>query len=438
MGANLEKTITFIQEFTTLKVLIITYYWPPAGGSGVQRWLKFVKYLRNFDIEPIVYTVHDANYPKEDKSLLDEIPENVKILEQPIWEPTDLLFWKQKKQQKKDISNSTNNGLLSFIRGNFFIPDPKIFWVKPSIKFLNTFLKTNKIDVIISTGPPHSMHLIAQKLKQKNNIKWIADFRDPWTDLYYNKEFNQLSFAKNINMKLEIAVLKNADCILTVSNSLKKEFVKQAKRVEVITNGFDSEVLEQNTVNLDEKFSISYIGLLPKQSNPKLFFSALRKICFENANFKRDLKLNFIGDISEDVKHEIQINNLSENTEFMEYVPHKKAIEYQQKAQVLLLLIPNIENAQGILTGKLFEYLTTNRPIFAVSPPNIDLEQILEETNTGFVLEYHDELKIKKVIEGLYQEYKNGGISVKSKNIAKYHRKELTKQLAEIIKSIDI
>jgi glycosyltransferase involved in cell wall biosynthesis len=206
----------------------------------------------------------------------------------------------------------------------------------------------------------------------------------------------------------------------------------------VITNGFDSEVLEQNTVNLDEKFSISYIGLLPKQSNPKLFFSALRKICFENANFKRDLKLNFIGDISEDVKHEIQINNLSEKTEFMEYVPHKKAIEYQQKAQVLLLLIPNIENAQGILTGKLFEYLTTNRPIFAVSPPNIDLEQILEETNTGFVLEYHDELKIKKVIEGLYQEYKNGGISVKSKNIAKYHRKELTKQLAEIIKSIDI
>jgi glycosyltransferase involved in cell wall biosynthesis len=421
-----------------LKVLIITYYWPPAGGSGVQRWLKFVKYLQNFDIEPIVYTVDDANYPKEDRSLLDEIPENVKILEQPIWEPTDLLFWKQKKQQKKDISNSTNNGLLSFIRGNFFIPDPKIFWVNPSIKFLNTFLKTNKIDVIISTGPPHSMHLIAQKLKQKNNIKWIADFRDPWTDLYYNKEFNQLSFAKNRNRKLEIAVLKNADCVLTVSNSLKKEFVKQAKRVEVITNGFDSEVLEQNTVNLDEKFSISYIGLLPKQSNPKLFFSALRKICFENANFKRDLKLNFIGDISEDVKHEIQINNLSENTEFMEYVPHKKAIEYQQKAQVLLLLIPNIENAQGILTGKLFEYLTTNRPIFAVSPPNIDLEQILEETNTGFVLDYHDELKIKKVIEGLYQEYKNGGISVKSKNIAKYHRKELTKQLAEIIKSIDI
>lgn len=421
-----------------MKVLIITYYWPPAGGSGVQRWLKFVKYLQNFDIEPIVYTVDDANYPKEDRSLLDEIPENVKILEQPIWEPTDLLFWKQKKQQKKDISNSTNNGLLSFIRGNFFIPDPKIFWVKPSIKFLNTFLKTNKIDVIISTGPPHSMHLIAQKLKQKNNIKWIADFRDPWTDLYYNKEFNQLSFAKNRNRKLEIAVLKNADCVLTVSNSLKKEFVKQAKRVEVITNGFDSEVLEQNTVNLDEKFSISYIGLLPKQSNPKLFFSALRKICFENANFKRDLKLNFIGDISEDVKHEIQINNLSENTEFMEYVPHKKAIEYQQKAQVLLLLIPNIENAQGILTGKLFEYLTTNRPIFAVSPPNIDLEQILEETNTGFVLDYHDELKIKKVIEGLYQEYKNGGISVKSKNIAKYHRKELTKQLAEIIKSIDI
>ncbi|UAM96673.1 glycosyltransferase family 4 protein [Polaribacter litorisediminis] len=419
-----------------MKVLIITYYWPPAGGSGVQRWLKFVKYLQNFGIEPIVYTVDDARYPKEDDSLRKEIPEGITILKQPIWEPTDLFFWKKKKQQKKDVSNSTNSGVLSFIRGNFFVPDPKIFWVRPSVKFLENFLKENKVDVLISSGPPHSMHLIAHQLQQKTNVKWLADFRDPWSNLYYNKEFKQSQFAITRNKKLESTILKNADCVLTVSNSLKNEFEKQAKRVEVITNGFDNEVLVSKAIALDKKFSISYIGLLPKQSNPKLFFSALQKICIENADFKKDLKLNFIGDISDEVKNEIQIHKLSENTAFFGYVSHKKAIEYQQKAQVLLLLIPNIKNAHGILTGKLFEYLTTNRPIFAISPDNKDLEEILEQTNTGFMLDYNNELKIKEAIEAMYHRYKEGFLGVDSKNIEKYHRKQLTKELAIIIKSL--
>ena len=420
-----------------MKVLIITYYWPPAGGSGVQRWLKFVKYLQNFDIEPIVYTVDNANYPKEDVSLVDEIPEGIRILKQPIWDPTDLMFWKKKNNQKKDISNSTNNGLLSFIRGNFFIPDPKIFWVKPSVKFIGNYLKYNKVDLIISTGPPHSAHLIADKLHQKTNIKWLADFRDPWSNLYYNKDFKQSQFAIRRNKKLETKILKNADCVLTVSNSLKEEFAKQAKRVELITNGFDSEVLVSKSTALDKKFSISYIGLLPKQSNPKLFFSALKKLCLENTDFKYDLKLNFIGDISNEVKEQIEINNLSENTEFIGYVSHQKAIKYQQKAQVLLLLIPNIKNANGILTGKLFEYLTANRPILAISPPNNDLEDILIETNTGFVIDYNDEQKIKEEINELYCRYKSGLLEVDFKNIEKYHRKELTRKLSEIIKSLN-
>tara|TARA_R110002167_G_scaffold86317_2_gene233730 strand:+ start:30373 stop:31632 length:1260 start_codon:yes stop_codon:yes gene_type:complete len=419
-----------------LKVLIITYYWPPAGGSGVQRWLKFVKYLQNFDIEPLVYTVENANYPKEDTSLNNEVPKNVKVLKQPIWEPTDLLFWKQKNQQKSDVSNAVNNGFLSFIRGNFFIPDPKVFWVNSSVKYLHKYLQENKVDVIISTGPPHSMHLIAEKLKKKNKIKWIADFRDPWTDLYYNKEFKQLSFAKNRNLKLETSVFKNADCILTVSNALKKEFAKKATRVEVITNGFDDEVLAENSVKLDKKFSISYIGLLPKQSNPKVLFSVLKKLCFENTDFKKDLKLNFIGDISEDVKQEILSNNLIENTNFIGYVSHKEAIEYQKKAQVLLLLIPDVQKSEGILTGKLFEYLTAKRPILAIGPETGDLSEILKNTNAGVVVGFDNEAKLTSEIKKLYQQYTSGVLKVNSINIEQYHRKELTKSLSEIIKNI--
>jgi glycosyltransferase involved in cell wall biosynthesis len=419
-----------------LKVLIITYYWPPAGGSGVQRWLKFVKYLQNFDIEPIVYTVDDASYPKEDSSLMNEVPENIEVLKQPIWEPTDLLFWKKKKEQKSGVSNAVNNGFLSFLRGNFFIPDPKVFWVNSSVKYLQEYLKSNKIDLIISTGPPHSMHLIANELCEKNNLKWIADFRDPWTDLYYNKEFKQLTLAKNKNKKLETSVLLNADCVLTVSNSLKKEFAKQAKRVEVITNGFDDEVLSNNLINLDSKFSISYIGLLPVQSNPKLLFTVLNELCIENPDFKKDLNINFIGDISDVIKKDIETNNLLENTNFIGYVSHQKAIDYQKKAQVLLLLIPNVEKSEGILTGKLFEYLRAKRPILAIGPENGDLSEILKSTNAGVVVGFNNKAKLRIEIRTLYQQYKKGSLKVNSKNIEQFHRKELTKSLSILIKSL--
>ena len=420
-----------------MKVLIITYYWPPAGGSGVQRWLKFVKYLQEFGIEPVVYTVESGNYLKQDASLLNEVPKNIQILRQPIWEPTDLLFWKKSKQHKKGISNVSKGGFLSFIRGNFFIPDPKVFWIKPSVSYLQKYLDCNTIDVIISTGPPHSMHLIAEKLHQKNKIKWLADFRDPWSDLYYNKDFNQLAFAKKKNKRLQERILKNSDCILTVSNSLKQEFAKTAKKVEVITNGFDDVFLASKTKILDTKFSISYIGLLPKQSNPKLLFKVLKGLCKESETFKYDLQLNFIGDISEEVKIEISTNKLGNNTNFMGYVSHKEAIAYQNKSQVLLLLIPNVKNNKGILTGKLFEYLNAKRPIIAIGPEKGDLAAILQETNSGVIVDFDAEEKLKLEIMTMYQKYKKDKLRVDCSNIEKYHRKELTKKLASILKSLN-
>ena len=419
-----------------MKVLIITYYWPPAGGSGVQRWLKFVKYLQDFGIEPLVFTVDNPNYAKEDISLLSEIPKNSIVLKNPIFEPTDLFFWKQKELKKSDVSNSVNNGLMSFIRGNFFIPDPKIFWVHSSVKFLQNYLNNHPIDVIISTGPPHSMHLIAMQLKKKNTLKWIADFRDPWTDLYYNTVLKQLSFAKNKNKKLEKKVLENADCILTVSNSLKKDFDKIAKRVEVITNGFDSEVLQDEHVVLDSKFTISHIGLLPKQSNPVSFFKVIKKLCDANEAFKNDVQMLFVGDISQKVRFEIEKNKLTEIAEFKEYVSHSEAIAYQKKSQVLLLLIPNVKNSAGILTGKLFEYLTAKRPILALGPKNGDLSEILQYTNAGVVIEHEDEERLSTEILRLYQQFKTGNLTVNSKNIKQFHRKKLTEKLSVIIKSM--
>jgi glycosyltransferase involved in cell wall biosynthesis len=419
-----------------LKVVIITYYWPPAGGSGVQRWLKFVKYFQEFGIEPIVYTVDKANYPKEDTTLLKEIPENVTILKQPIWEPTDLLFWKHKNQENKGVSNASKGGFLSFIRGNFFIPDPKVFWVNKSVRFLQNYIIENKIETIISTGPPHSMHLIAQKLRLNNSLKWIADFRDPWTSLYYNEDFRLSNFAKNKNKKLETTVLKNADCILTVSNVLKEEFEKTAKNVAVITNGFDEETFAVKSLKLDDQFSISYIGLLPKQSNPKVLFKVLNALCKNNSSFSDDLKINFIGDISEEVKKEISANNLMEKVSFKGYVSHQKAIEYQKKSQVLLLLIPNVKKSKGILTGKLFEYMTAKRPILAIGPEDGDLSDILNNTNAGVVVGFKNEEKLSSEIVQLYNQYKKGVLQVNSVNLEQYHRRKLTENLSEIIHNL--
>jgi glycosyltransferase involved in cell wall biosynthesis len=378
-----------------------------------------------------------ANYLKQDASLLNEVPKGIEILKQPIWEPTALLFWKKSKQETKGISNASKGGLLSFIRGNFFIPDPKVFWVKPSVNFLQKYIDANDIDVIISTGPPHSVHLIAERLHQKNDIKWLADFRDPWSDLYYNKDFKQLAFAKNKNRKLEESVLKNADCILTVSNNLKQEFLKKAKRVAVITNGFDDEFSAAKNAILDIKFSISYIGLLPKQSNPKLLFKVLKALCEENLNFKKDLQLNFIGDISEEVKVAIEENKLLQNTNFVGYVSHRKAIEYQNTSQVLLLLIPNVKNNKGILTGKLFEYLKAKRPILAMGPEDGDLATILKGTNAGVLVNFDAEEKLKIQLLEMYEKFKEKKLIVNSVHIEKYHRKELTKKLAFILKSLN-
>ena len=419
-----------------MKVLIITYYWPPAGGSGVQRWLKFVKYLQGFNIQPIVYTISNPRYPTIDDSLLNDIPENIEVLKHPIWEPTDLLFWKRKLQQEGGISNASKNSFLSFIRGNFFIPDPKLFWIKPSVKYLQSYLNKNDVDVIISTGPPHSMHLIAEKLHQKNDVKWLADFRDPWSNIYYNKDFKELSFVKNRNKKLEKSVLKKADCVLTVSNALKKEFSKYANRVEVVTNGFDDDFLEPSKVLLDEKFTISYIGLLPKQSNPENLFRVLQGLCSQHKDFEKDLQLNFIGDISDVVKTAVFNNKLEENTRFIDYVDHTKAIEYQQKAQVLLLLIPNVKKCKGILTGKLFEYLSAKRPILAIGPEDGDLADVIEDTNAGVIVDFDNDDKLSSEILKLYDQYKKGNLEVNSKNTNKYHRKELTKKVAFIINSL--
>jgi hypothetical protein len=397
--------------------------------------LKFVKYLPEFGVEPIVYCPENPNYFKTDETLLQEVSNEVTILKTLVTDVSKFAL-RPKKKSTSGVANATNNKLLSFIRGNFFTPDAKVLWVKPSIEFLTDYLTENPVDVIISTGPPHSMHLIAQKLKESFGIPWMADFRDPWTDLYYNKDFYQLGFAKRKNNRLEEKVLKTADMVVTVGNELKKYFDRFNSNVEVITNGYDDEVDNYEKIELSHKFSLSYIGLLPKSSLPTNLLIAIQRLIEEKPEFNNDIELNFVGDIHESVSALVSELGLSEYTNFLGYVPHKEAIKYQKSARVLLVIIPNVEGNKGIITGKVFEYMAANRPILALGPTDGDLQTILNDSNAGTVIDYDDLDKIKSVLIDLYTKFKNRKLAIVSQGVEKYHRRNLTKQLATIIKQV--
>lgn len=423
-----------------MKVLVITYYWVPAGGSGVQRWLKFVKYLREFGIEPVVFTVENPNYPIEDTSLSSDVPEGIEILRNPIFEPNNLLL-KFKKDSKKpnggylDGKASTIGKLLQYIRANYFIPDARKFWVKSSVVKIKKYLTENSIDIVITTGPPHSVHLIGLALKKSLPIKWLADFRDPWTSLYYNDALNFSAYAKKKNLALEQEVLQQADKVLTVSSSLQKELQCTADKIEVVTNGYDGEVHSVQP-RKNKKFIISYIGFLPKQSNPTILWEVLQELVASKENFKRDLQIRLTGSISTETTFSIAEHTLGAYTTITGYVPHEEAIKEQLGASVLLLLVPKTANANGIVTGKVFEYLQAKRPILAIGPEHGDLAMILKETSAGIISDFENKTALKNNILNYYKKYQNNTLLCDSKGIEQYHRKALTKELAEILKDL--
>ncbi|WP_457610983.1 glycosyltransferase family 4 protein [Lutibacter sp.] len=421
------------------KALIITYYWPPAGGSGVQRWLKFVKYFRDFGIEPVVFTVKNPHYQILDKSLAKEIPKGIEILKQPIWEPNNIVsFFVKKNNETVGFLNpnpSFFGKLAQYIRANYFIPDARKFWIKPSVKYLKNYLSKNEIDIIITTGPPHSTHLIGLNLKKQLDIKWIADFRDPWTEIDY---FHQLPLTKKSIIKhknLERKVLNSADAVLVVGDTMKKKYSKFNKNVITVTNGFDSEI-EDTKGLLDTKFTITHIGLMNADRNPEILWKVLAEISTENNDFAKDFELKLIGKIAPDVSKDILVNNLGNNVHIIDYIPHDKVIEFQKKSQLLLLVVNNVPSAKAIITGKVFEYLMAKRPILAIAPINGDLAEIIKKTNSGFVIGFDDEVLLKKTILDLYSRFKQQNLEINSKNIEQFHRRELTKKVSKIINSI--
>ncbi|MDO5980435.1 glycosyltransferase family 4 protein [Flavivirga spongiicola] len=423
------------------KVLIITYYWPPAGGPGVQRWLKFVKYLPEFNIDPIVYIPDNPNYPLLDESLVSEIPDSITILKQPIKEPYKLAGMFSKKSSKtisKGIildhkKQSFIEKLMLYVRGNFFIPDARIGWVKPSVAYLSKYISENNIETVITTGPPHSLHLIGLQLKERLGVKWLADFRDPWTTIGYHKQLKLTNVSKEKHIALEKKVLNTADQVIVTSSTTKKEFQQiTSQPIEVITNGYDYE--SASTLKLDSRFSISHIGSLLSKRNPEILWNVLSDLVKENNAFSKDFQLNFIGAVSEDVLESIKNNELSNYINEVGYVSHKEAVMFQKKSQLLLLVEIDSEDTKCIIPGKLFEYMVSNRPIIAIGPRDSDVKKIIKETNTGNYFNYNDYEPLKTTILECYKAFQNKDLQSFPIGLQKYSRKQLTEQLTALIK----
>ena len=422
------------------KILIITYYWPPAGGPGVQRWLKFVKYLPDFGIQPIVYVPENPTYPIVDEKLVKEVSDKAIILKHTIFEPYQLasLFSKNKTKKISSgiIPNQKKQSFLDktflWIRGNLFIPDARVFWVKPSVAFLEKYIVENTIDTIVTSGPPHSLHLIGLELKQKLNLKWFADFRDPWTTIGYHKSLRLSRFAAKKHKTLERQVLNTADTIIVTSKTTKTEFEAiTSKPISVITNGYDTEEVGKQT--LDLKFSLAHIGSFLSERNPLILWESLVELITEIPDFKSHLEIKLIGAVSQEVLETIQQFGLNVYLNNLGYVSHVEAIAHQRKSQVLILIEINSADTKSIIPGKLFEYMVSNRPIIAIGPRDSDFSEIITNTNTGVFFDYSEKLKLKRVILDFYNQFLEGKLQSNGVGLQNYSRRNLTKNLVELL-----
>ena len=433
------------------KILIITYYWPPAGGPGVQRWLKFAKYLPEFGWKPVIFTPENPSYPLIDESLIKDVPEKLEIIKTKIWEPYQLAE-KLNKSNKKfkagqfDVGNnqSWKSKLSIWVRGNFFIPDARVFWVQPSVKFLEQYLKINKIDVVVTSGPPHSLHLIGLQLKNKfPDIKWIADFRDPWTEISYYKHLKLTNRSDKKHRQMESDVFKNADITLATSYTDAENFRKSGANAVCITNGFDegdssktyndSNPQTHKSSKSPTKFTISYIGVLEQLRNPENLWKVLNDIVKTNSDFAENFSLKFVGRIDDKILQSIEKSSLKNHIDNLGYLSHDKAIDEMANSSMLLITnFPN-ESSKGIIPGKIFEYLATGKQIISFGPNEADVAKILDDTNAGKHFSYLDSEAIKNFILEKFDLWKSGNLQENAGNIEQFSRRNLTKQLSEIL-----
>ena len=429
-------------------VLIFTYYWPPSSAGAVWRFLKISKYLLDYNWIPIIVTVNKGAYSAIDKSLTEEIPERIRVYKTKSVDPYliyNFLQGKKDKQLPEALSKSSEKETLFqklslFIRGNFFIPDPKIGWIPFAVKKGKEIIKNYPIKAIITTGPPNSIHLIGQKMRNRYNTPWIMDFRDPWTSNYIVKELMHRSkIAEKIDKKLENKALKFADCITGISPGLLKEFRDRAKNIETIYNGFDEEDFSYYEKETQHIFTLSYIGSLKPIQNILALWKAIAELKEEIEDFKQDFKLQFIGNLNFQIINTIKSYRLEEQLMLSEFIPHKEAIKKMQNTSLLLFIVPRAIYAKSITSGKIFEYMASRTQILSIGPVDGEAAWILDKGKRDPIIDYDDKNEIKQRIKEKYTFWKkNNGLLPKHESNEHFYfsRKNQAGQFAKILNEL--
>ena len=420
------------------RVLIITYYWPPSGGSGVQRWLKFAKYLPGLDWMPTVITTEHGDYPAIDESLLNDVPSIIKVIRTKT--PTFGNIFKKvigKKVPYGSLDMDKNDSFLRkisiWIRLNFIIPDARKIWNKQAFKAASKELLTNKYDVLITTGPPHSTHLVGLKLKKKYKIRWLTDFRDPWTKMGYLKNVKRWKLSTFFDTILEGKVIRNCDAAIAVSKKIMDDF-NNISKIHLIPNGYDPEDFQHVKISKDNKnFTLNYFGTIPPESSPVPILKAVNLLSEKSIN---NIHLNFYGNVSDIVKMELKENDENNLITFHSYLPHNEMLNLLVNSSMLMLIINKVKNNKGILTGKIFEYIGSGVPVLGIGPEDGEAAQILEKTESGKMFYYDQIEEITEFIEEKYNDWKNRKKRTITKKVENYSRINLTRKLAEILNEI--
>ena len=408
------------------KLLIISYYWPPSGGSGVQRWLNFSNSLVKKGWDVTVFTAKNANYPILDNELENSIDESIKVFSIPILEPTSLF-----KKNSSDNIKSSNifQKIKLWIRANLFFPDSRMFWIKDVTKKATNYIKNNNIDCLITTAPPFSTHIIGLNLKKNTKVKWISDFRDPWSDFFQFRLLPMSNYIRNKHLKFENKCLNNADSIITTSPSLTEKYSLINSSSYTLTNGFNSFIENNET----DKFLIMYSGVMKSIQNPKNFWKVLKEICLENENFSNDLLVRLIGDFDKEILNNNHLKPIESKVQFEKYLDKSKLDVEMSKARVLILSSVNLDSVNNIIPGKIFYYFSFKRPIIAFSKLNSDVSDLINKTNSGLVFDYSNEVDLKNYILELYSNYKLKKNNFKPKGLVSFSYDNLSEKLDDLL-----
>lgn len=426
------------------RVLIITYYWVPAGGVAVQRFLKFTKYLRAYGWEPVILTVENGSYPYTDESLQSQVPEGIEVHRTKTFEPFEiynLLRGHKGKTVPLAVATTSNPSLFqrlsAYIRANFFLPDARRGWKPYAVKKAAELIEGGKIDAIITTGPPHSTHLIGQELKRRYGLQWLADFRDPWTEIFNNQylPFTKASIAKD--KAYEASVLRDCDAATVIGEGMKTVFPPAyTAKMQVITNGYDEGDFAPGLVPERDKFRMRYVGNLFSNQNIPALWSAISELRSEDADFHRDFELEVTGKADAAVSEGIAAAAISDCTVFKPFVPHSEAIRRMQTASLLLSVIPDVANNKLIITGKIFEYIGAGRPVLLIGPADCDAALIVSAARAGTIHGYGEKDRMKETLRQEYQLWRSGHTPVAAAGKEQYNRRNLTGKLAALLDSL--